>query len=67
LAKGCFLPLSLPSTLDADAHQAKKKKRTETQINHVAFLYLFGDKYVFSILPNQQRARSNFLFDFVHG
>jgi hypothetical protein len=23
-------------------------------------LYLFGDKYVFSILPNQQRARSDF-------
>jgi hypothetical protein len=22
--------------------------------------YLFGDKYVFSILPNQQRARSDF-------
>jgi hypothetical protein len=23
-------------------------------------LYLFGDKYLFSILPNQQRARSDF-------
>jgi hypothetical protein len=22
--------------------------------------YLFGDKYLFSILPNQQRARSDF-------
>jgi hypothetical protein len=29
--------------------------------------YLFGDKYLFSILPNQQRARSDFLLDFVRG
>jgi hypothetical protein len=29
--------------------------------------YLFGDKYLFSILSNQQRARSDFLFDFVCG
>jgi hypothetical protein len=29
--------------------------------------YLFGDKYLFSVLPNQQRARSDFSFDFVRG
>jgi hypothetical protein len=29
--------------------------------------YLFGDKYLFSILPNRQHARSDFLFDFVRG
>jgi hypothetical protein len=39
----------------------KKKKKKETR------RYLFGDKYLFSILPNQQRARSDFCFDFVRG
>jgi hypothetical protein len=29
--------------------------------------YLFGDKYLFHILPNQQHARSDFCFDFVRG
>jgi hypothetical protein len=29
--------------------------------------YLFGDKYLFSILPDQQRARSDFRLIFVHG
>jgi hypothetical protein len=35
--------------------------------HHHRIEYLFADKYLFSILPNQQRARSDFRSIFVHG
>jgi hypothetical protein len=37
------------------------------QYGEAGGLYLFDDKYLFSILPNQQRARSDFCLNFLLG
>jgi hypothetical protein len=51
-------------TTESEMEQRKnkgkeKEKKKEGEDNNLE-KYLFGDKYLFSILPNQQRARSDF-------